>query len=652
MPKNFLPSKPILLGRSLRELCILPLRYWFLSSGLFAVLGLWVSPRISDLLLAAVHRAGLSTLTDRTMGTLLSSPISLAILAAAFVLVAASTLICFATLLVIADLQLSGERPSLATVGTRLVRSINRQYRGGAFLVAAQLALLAPLIGFTLFAPVTGSLGMPPFIGREYMKTPLSALLWCSIAAIIVYGIYTTILTLPFSLVRRQPLSKSLLCSLRATRQGGIRLPLVCAIATLGALAASRLGATLLGTAVDALDSVMANTGAAIFAATLAFGILTVATAQGFAFLLVGEARNFLALPANSAKPANPTVPSTKATPAGRPAVPRPAVLTNRVLPHEGFHLRTLLARGTDVRIALRSLVVLAAVCATSAAALPASSNNTAVITELNAASQDSNESTLEALVIGHRGYDSGGVENTIGGLNAAAAMHTDVVEVDFQQTSDGGFVASHDTNLLVLAGQNKSIYEMTTAQVTSTTVTMKGHSETIPTLASYVTRARELSMPLLIELKVTGHEQEGCVEAFLAELDALEALKGNSFHSLDPSVVQKIKAERPELRVGLTIGMLYGALPESPCDFYVIEQASLTPKMIQDAHQQGQDVYAWTVNGDATMRALLREGVDGLVTDHPDTAQSIRGKLSPGSGYVQGDLHNTLLLESRHRNP
>ncbi|MDD0857859.1 hypothetical protein NHF46_09030 [Arthrobacter alpinus] len=35
---------------------------------------------------------------------------------------------------------------------------------------------------------MTGRLGMPPFIGREYMKTPLSAVLWCSIAAFIVYG--------------------------------------------------------------------------------------------------------------------------------------------------------------------------------------------------------------------------------------------------------------------------------------------------------------------------------------------------------------------------------------------------------------------------------------------------------------------------------
>ncbi|ALO67183.1 hypothetical protein AS189_12580 [Arthrobacter alpinus] len=607
----------------MRELCILPLRYWFLSGGIFAVLGLWVSPLISELLLAAVHHAGLRTLTDRTMGTLFSSPISVALLAAAFVLVAVATLLCFATLLVIADLQLSGARPSLGAVGCRLVRSINKQYRGGAFLVAAQLGLLAPLVGFTLFAPVTGRLGMPPFIGREYMKTPLSAVLWCSIAAFIVYGIYKTILTLPFSLVRRQPLSKSFRFSLRATRQGGIRLPLVLAIASLGALLASRLGATVLGQAVDALDSVMANTGAAVLGATLAFGFLSVAIAQGFAFLFVGEARSYLALPAAPATPVRPVT---------------------RVMPNGGLRIHTLLARSTEVRSALRSFVVLAVVCVTGAAALPTSAHSSPV-TAVPA-------TTSHALVIGHRGYDSGGVENTIGGLEAAAAMHTDVVEADFQQTSDGGFVASHDTNLLVLSGKNKNIYELTTAEVTSTTVTMKGHSERIPTLAAYVTRARELSMPLLVELKVTGHERAGFVAAFLAELEELDALSGNWFHSLDPSVVQIIKVERPELRVGLTIGMLYGGLPDSPCDFYVIEQASLTPEMIRTAHQTGRDVYAWTVNGEATMRALLREGIDGLITDHPTTAQINREQISPGTGYVQGDLHNTLLLELRRRLP
>lgn len=619
----------------MRELCILPLRYWFLSGGVFAVLALGVSPLINDLLLAAVHRAGLSTLTDRTIGALFSSPISVGLLGAAFLLVAVATLICFATLLVIADLQLSGARPSIVTVGVRLRRSINKQYRGGAFLVAAQLGLLAPLVGFTLFAPVTGSLGIPPFIGREYMKTPLSALLWCSMAAFIVYGLYKTILTLPFSLVRRQQLSKSFRFSLRATRQGGIRLPLVFAIASLGALFASRLGATLLGHAVDALDSVMSNTGAAVLGATLAFGSLTVATAQGFAFLFVGEARNYLALP---------VLPATRATP------------TLHVRPSGGFRLRPLLARGSEVRSALSSLVAVVAVCAICAAAWPGSAgspDSAGSPGSVNHAPGTAGSATAsQALVIGHRGYDSGGVENTIGGLEAAAALHTDVVEADFQQTADGGFVASHDTNLLVLSGKNKNIYELTTEEVTSTTVTMKGHSERIPTLGAYVTRARELSMPLLIELKVTGHEQAGFVEAFLAELDDLDALNGNWFHSLDPSVVQTIKAQRPQLRVGLTIGLLYGPLPDSPCDFYVIEQASLSAEMIRNAHQAGRAVYAWTVNGEPTMRALLREGIDGLVTDRPDMARINREQLSPGTGYVRGDLQNTLLLESRHLLP
>ncbi|WIB17112.1 glycerophosphodiester phosphodiesterase family protein [Curtobacterium sp. MCPF17_050] len=61
-------------------------------------------------------------------------------------------------------------------------------------------------------------------------------------------------------------------------------------------------------------------------------------------------------------------------------------------------------------------------------------------------------------------------------GLEAAAALHPDRVEVDVQQTGDGTFVASHDTDLLVLAGRDEDIDAMSTAAVTSTTVRMHGN--------------------------------------------------------------------------------------------------------------------------------------------------------------------------------
>lgn len=613
MSKSVFPPLTALLGRSIRQLCILPLRYWFLISSMYAVLALWVSPLISRLLLAAVHQAGLDTLTDRTMNAVVSSPISLGILAATFLLISAATLLSFATLLIIADLQFSAHPPSLTAVARHLLRLAKKGYRPGALIVAAELALLAPLVGYTLFAPVTGDLGIPPFIGREYMKTPLSALLLISAAAVVIVIIYISILTMPFALVRNQSLGRSFIDGVRAIRQGGIRLALAFAVAALGAILLSRGGAWLLGRGVDDLNQRFDHTSVAVTAATLVFAFLSLATAQGFANLFAGEARIFYKMPFVS------TV--TK------------------------FNVRAPLARGTDFRTALRSAVIIALVCSTGAAAIQPAVATTQV-SELPPSSSDQKQ----ALVIGHRGYDSGGVENTLGGLVAAAAMKTDLVEADFQQTSDGVFVASHDTNLLVLAGENQNIYEMTAAEVTATTVTMKGHSERIPTMAAYVQRAREIGMPLLIELKVTGHEKPGYVEDFLAELDAVDGFSGNIFHSLNPAAVEKIKTLRPDLKVGLTIGLLYGSLPTSPCDFYVIEQASLTPEMIEAAHGQGKDVYSWTVNGDLSMRALLRSGVDGLVTDRPDLAQANRDELSPGSDYVEGDVRNQLLLESRSR--
>ncbi|RWZ50070.1 hypothetical protein ELQ90_12060 [Labedella phragmitis] len=226
-----------------------------------------------------------------------------------------------------------------------------------------------------------------------------------------------------------------------------------------------------------------------------------------------------------------------------------------------------------------------------------------------------------DPLVIAHRGYDRGGPENTISGLEAAARRGADVVEVDVQQTADGGFVAAHDTNLLILAGLDRNLYDMSTEEATATTVTMHGRSDSIPTMTEYVERAIELGMPLLVEFKVTGHEADGFVEDALRELDALGALDGrNLFHSLDAETVRAVERIHPGLRTGLTLAMYSGRLPAIGADFFVVEQASITPDMVADAHSRRAPLYAWTVNDDLDMLTLLDMGVDGIVTDRIDS--------------------------------
>jgi glycerophosphoryl diester phosphodiesterase len=234
-----------------------------------------------------------------------------------------------------------------------------------------------------------------------------------------------------------------------------------------------------------------------------------------------------------------------------------------------------------------------------------------------------------ETAILAHRGDIWGGVENTLGALEAAARSHPDYVEVDVQETRDGVFVASHDTNLLVNAGVNRNIFEMDAAEVTTTVVREHGFTATIPTMAEYVTRARALGVPLLIELKVHGHEEPGYVERFLAELDALGATDDEIYHSLDPGTVAELKRDRPGLRVGLTIALSLGGAPDTAADFFVIEQASFTEDFLEQAHRLGKPVYVWTVDDDDRIRALLRTPVDGIVTDQPRRAIAFRSELA-----------------------
>lgn len=48
------------------------------------------------------------------------------------------------------------------------------------------------------------------------------------------------------------------------------------------------------------------------------------------------------------------------------------------------------------------------------------------------------------------------------------------------------------------------------------------------------------------------------------------------------------------------------------------------TAALIRRAHELGLKVIPWTVNDPATMRALLTDGVDGLITDYPDRARTV----------------------------
>lgn len=53
-----------------------------------------------------------------------------------------------------------------------------------------------------------------------------------------------------------------------------------------------------------------------------------------------------------------------------------------------------------------------------------------------------------------------------------------------------------------------------------------------------------------------------------------------------------------------------------------------VTAELVDEAHAAGIEVVPWTVNDKPTMRKLIRDGVDGLITDYPDRLREVMAEF------------------------
>lgn len=239
-----------------------------------------------------------------------------------------------------------------------------------------------------------------------------------------------------------------------------------------------------------------------------------------------------------------------------------------------------------------------------------------------------------ETLILGHRGFSDGGVENTLSGLDAARVAGADMVEMDVMQTADGKFVAMHDASLSRLAGQDLLVKDLTFDEITGIAVSnTAGFTDVIPSFAEYVLYAEEIGMPLLIEIKLNGGETPDHVALLLAELDELGVTEQNFYHSLDRASVEELKRLRPDLTVGFTMAFGGFGAPDIDADFIVVEEWTATQKLQDQATAAGYGFMSWTVDDEAGMRELLRRDVMGIITDYPNLAVKYREEMTQSSG-------------------
>lgn len=480
----------------------------------------------------------------------------------------------------------------------RVARKLGRP---SSFPLVVYLFVLLPLTGFGFTTALAQGITVPPFISGELMKEQTSAVAWTLFLILLAFLNLRFALTLPTFVLTDATGGRAMRLSWRLTRgRAMISLALaVIAIFIVAGLATLALVITaMLPTAIAdevAPDASPLIAAFSLGAAQLAGLLITALVTALVAGVLVAFLARFK----------------------GR-------------LP-QGLHLHEP-QHGDRPRIGTRATVsVFIAGCVVAAVGFGA-----AAIPTMHHLSQHP-----DTLVLAHRGFTAGGVENTICGLEAAAEVDADLVEMDVMQSKDGRFVAMHDANLSRLAGQNVQVKDLTFDELTAMTVSAEGLECAIPSFAEYVTRAAELDMPLLIEIKLGGADTPDHVQLMIEELESLDvpgdlnALERNIYHTLDAQSVADLKHARPDLTVGYIMPFAAGGVPDTPADFIVVEEWSATEELQHEIEAEGLGFMVWTVNSDQGIREHLRRDTHGIITDHPDLGVSAREEIREETGLA-----------------
>jgi glycerophosphoryl diester phosphodiesterase len=228
--------------------------------------------------------------------------------------------------------------------------------------------------------------------------------------------------------------------------------------------------------------------------------------------------------------------------------------------------------------------------------------------------------------IIAHRGAAAARPENTMASVQKALEDRADWVEIDVQETADGTVVVAHDSDFMKLGGNPLKVWDATLPDLAGIDIGSWFDpiyaGERTPTLRDVLLAAKGRGK-VMIELKYYGHDVmlEDRVAQIVEETGMTDSV---AVMSLKYSGVQAMRALRPDWRYGVLAATAIGDLSGLETDFLAVNTGQVSTHLIRRAHEQGKQVYAWTVNDPVTMSRMVSMGVDGLITDEPARAREV----------------------------
>lgn len=563
-----------------------------------------IAPACAGLIQLAIHLAKLKYLTTSNLLQFLRSPWTILLLAVLLLLAALYTL--FEIAAVCTCFRQSRFQKVRTTLG-RMVRSglqsVLHFFRGGGPFLVLHLLVLIPLMQFSATSGIFTAMGIPDFLA--YYMTKKEFLLPIYVAAIILCCLLSVRWVFSSVLFTQNQ------CSYRSARATSVQL------------VRGRFWQTFFSVLVW---------NCCYFAALLVFlcmitvVVLMVIRATGSNDLIMSQAMRILKLLIQIVLWSF----SFFATPICMAHLT--ALLEKRCVQMPEVVLPEPVPLSRSAKPFRRSTAVLTACCFTVAAL---GLNLSYVYSVFTGKANFRLALFQNPTVMAHRGLSADAPENTLYVFSDAISVGADFIELDVQQTRDGVLVVMHDSNLKRTTGVNKDIWDVDYADIQNLDAGSwfdpAYANARIPTLEEtlqFVDKRAKLN----IEIKPTKHGSdtlEQDVAELITQYQYTDACYVTSFSY---GSLKKVKEVNPEIRTGYLMSVAYGQFYSLKyADAFSLNKVFVTSQVVNAAHQQGKQIFAWTVNSMSEVRSLCNLHVDSIITDDPVMVQNVISRDSTG---------------------